>query len=181
MLPLMLLPPEKTGKKTGIDSDRVRDTYTQKGALVLRRCRMILRDEAAAEDAFQEVFIRLMRYGGKLVSDEVPLSWLYRTAERCCFDRMRKGCREVAVAPEILSDIVGVAGPEASIETVEIVLRYLHTLSDKLKQIAMLHYIDGLSQDQIAAEVGWSRRTVGKKMKQLKKHAEILKKRVDGK
>ena len=168
-------------KRPAIDMDKVKDAYNRKGALVLRRCRLILRDDAAAEDAFQEVFIRLMRYGDKLTADDIPLSWLYRTAERCCFDRMKKGRREVGFEPEVLNDLVQVPGPETSVETIELVFKYLHTLDDKLKQIAVLYYLDGLSQEEIAIEVGWSRRTVGKKLKQLTKHAEILKKNMDGK
>lgn len=172
MLPLLLL----TFSKPCIDPARVIEAYTKKGALVLRRCRILLRDEAAAEDAFQEVFIRLMRYGGNMTNDEVPLSWLYRTAERCCFDRMKKGRREVQTDPELLGEMVGVEGAEVSMETVDLVLRYLHTLNDELKRVAVLHYVDGLSQEQIADELDRSRRTIGKRLKKLKKHAELLKK-----
>ncbi len=175
MLLLLLL----TFSKQRIDPDRVIEAYTKKGALVLRRCRILLREEAAAEDAFQEVFIRLMRYGGNMTSEEVPLSWLYRTAERCCFDRMKKGRQEVQTDPEMLTEMVGVQGAETSMETFDLVLRYLHTLNDELKQVAVLHYVDGLSQEQIADELDRSRRTIGKRLKQLKKHAELIKKRTE--
>ncbi len=180
----MLLALLLTTEPTIADMDRILDAYNRKGALVLRRCRMILKDEAAAEDALQDVFIRLMRYSGKVTAGEIPLSWLYRTAERCCFDRMRKLGREVEVDPEILAETVAAASGgegDGPVETGEIVMRFLHTLNDKLKQVALLYYVDGLSQERIAAEVGWSRRTVGKKLKQLARHAAFLKKELDRK
>jgi DNA-directed RNA polymerase specialized sigma24 family protein len=52
--------------------------YRQYGFLVLRRCRRILRDEAAGEDALQEVFVRLMRYGRAFQKAESKVLWLSR-------------------------------------------------------------------------------------------------------
>jgi RNA polymerase sigma-70 factor (ECF subfamily) len=157
------------------DAEKIREAYETKGALVLRRCRIILQDEAAAEDVFQEVFIRLMRYGATLTSDEVPLSWLYRTAERCCFDRMRRYRREASIDPEKLSEMLAAPDIDQLAMSAEIIRKYLHKLDDKLKQVAILYYVDGLSQERIADALGWSRRTVGKKIAQLRKRAEKMK------
>ena len=151
----------------------VAEVYRRTGALVLRRCRLLLRD-GDAEDALQEVFIRLMRYGRFAGADQVPLAWLYRTAERCCFDRMRKRVREPAgLSPEML-DSLAIPGGGPRAEARELLTRFFHRLDDKLKQVALLHFVDGLPQERIALQLGWSRRTVGKKLEVLRQRAARL-------
>ena len=77
--------------------EEVADAYRRYGSLVLRRCRRILRDDAAGEDALQEVFVRLMRYGDAFHQAESKVLWLYRVADRCCFDLLaRRGARAEA-------------------------------------------------------------------------------------
>jgi RNA polymerase sigma-70 factor, ECF subfamily len=150
----------------------VAELYRRTGVLVLRRCLLILTEKAEAEDVLQEVFIRLMRYGTFSKADQVPLAWLYRTAERCCFDRLRKLKREPAGIPEDL--LLTTPGGGAQHEAAELVLRFFHKMDDKLRQVALMHYLDGLPQEQIAAQTGWSRRTVGKKIKKLRQRAQRL-------
>ena len=48
---------------SGLNNAEVADVYRQYGHLLLRRCRLITRDDALAEDALQEAFVRVMRYG----------------------------------------------------------------------------------------------------------------------
>src|SRR5258708_12668963 len=68
--------------------DEVAEAYRQYGHLVLRRCRRILRGDGGAEDALQEVFVRLWRYGEAFAAAESKVLWLYRVADRCCFDHL---------------------------------------------------------------------------------------------
>ena len=151
----------------------VAELYRRTGALVLRRCRLLLHN-TEAEDAMQEVYIRLMRYGSFDNATQVPLAWLYRTAERCCFDRMRKRNREpVGLSPEML-EALALPGGGLQAEARELLTRFFSRLDDKLKQVALLHYLDGLPQERIAEQLGWSRRTVGKKLDRLRKRAKRL-------
>lgn len=152
----------------------VAELYRRTGVLVLRRCLLILAEKAEAEDVMQEVFIRLMRYGTFSKADQVPLAWLYRTAERCCFDRLRRLKREPAGIPEDKLQLLTSPGGGAQHEAAELVLRFFHKLDGKLRQVALMHYLDGLPQEQIASQTGWSRRTVGKKIKKLRQRAQRL-------
>jgi RNA polymerase sigma-70 factor (ECF subfamily) len=135
---------------------------------------MLLRDAAEAEDILQEVFVRIMRYGGPDQEEPIPLAFLYRTAERCCFDRLRKRNREAPAASECPAEVPVAAGQEGHQEVVQLLQRFLHRLPPKVIQVALLHYVDGLPQERIAAELGWSRRTVGKKLKLLRQKAARL-------
>src|SRR5262249_43810913 len=81
----------------------VEEAYRRFGPLVMRRCRRILGSEAAAKDALQETFLRLWRHGDGFAAASSKLGWLYRVAERCCFDHLsrratRRATREAADA-----------------------------------------------------------------------------------
>ena len=154
--------------------DELIDLYTRYGHLVFLRCRSILREEAEAKDALQDVFVRAMRYQRSLDRAECPLGWLYRTAERCCFDRLRKRRREVVVEPEALARVARDGLPHDAAEAREVVLSFLERFDPKVQQVAVLHYLDGLPQEEIATQLGWSRRTVGKKLDLLRLRAAAL-------
>jgi RNA polymerase sigma-70 factor (ECF subfamily) len=152
----------------------VAELYCRTGSLVLRRCRLLLGDPAEAEDAMQEVYLRLLRYGHSLRQDRVPLAWLYRTAERCCFDRRRKRAREPICERDTLVEALSVPAGDARYEAGRLVLRFFDGLTEKLQRVALMHYVDGLTQERIAVELGWSRRTVGKKIAKLRRRAERM-------
>jgi RNA polymerase sigma-70 factor (ECF subfamily) len=136
-----------------------------------------LRDFALAEDAAQEVFVRLWRYGDAFRAADSKLLWLYRVADRCCFDeldRRRPGRTSTSAADlESVEDLHAIQALPA-IEARETVLAFLDRFDDRMKQIAVLYYIDELSQDEIAEAVGWSRQTVSKKLGFLKDRARRL-------
>ena len=61
-----------------------------------------------------------------------------------------------------------------AIEDREIILRFLERFDDRVKEVAVLHYLDELTQEEIAAATGWSRQTVIKKLAYLAERAETL-------
>jgi len=84
----------------------IEDYYRTYGPMVLRRCRSILRDEDAAFDAMQEVFVKLMKNAGRLKGD-FPSSLLYRMATNTCLNIIR-GTRSISVSPDDMI-IAGIA------------------------------------------------------------------------
>jgi RNA polymerase sigma-70 factor (ECF subfamily) len=155
--------------------DEIADAYRQYGHLVLRRCRRIVRRDDAAEDALQEVFVRLWRYGDAFRAAESKVAWLYRVADRCCFDVLARDRtrREVSLdgtAAETLSE----GGDARALEDGELVLRFLERFDDRMRELAVLHYLDGMTQEEIATATGWSRQTVVKKLAFLAERADKL-------
>ena len=142
--------------------------YLTYGHLVLRRCRRLLRDGASAEDAAQETFLRLWRYGAAFALADSKLAWLYRVADRCCLDRLaRRRELPLADAPEPQAP----AGQADSLADGQLVIRFLDRFDEPLRQIAIYHFLDELTQGEIAAQTGWSRQTVNKKISLLRDHA----------
>ena len=125
----------------------------------------------------QEVFIRAWKYRSSLPEGPIPLAWFYRTAERCCFDRMKKRNREPVGGQDDIAVTFEIPAGQANHEDADLVRRYFYRLEPKLQQVALLHYLDGLPQERIAEQLGWSRRTVGKKIKILRERAARLARR----
>ena len=83
----------------GLPQEVVSQAYAQFGPLVLLRCKRILRDESSAEDAAQDTFMRLWRYGKSFREATSKVAWLYRVADRCCFDQNRSTKKALRGSP----------------------------------------------------------------------------------
>jgi RNA polymerase sigma-70 factor (ECF subfamily) len=145
--------------------------YAKYGFFLRRRCRTILRDDALADDALQEAFVKVLRNEGALREVEEPLRWLYRVVDRCCFDALRKRRRSVE-SPSDDDEGGASAHPGVAIEMRDAVLRLLATFGDDEMQIALLLFVDGMSQGEIAEEMGVSRVTVNKRIQAIRARAD---------
>jgi RNA polymerase sigma-70 factor (ECF subfamily) len=145
--------------------------YAKYGFFLRRRCRTILRDDALADDALQEAFVKVLRNEGALREVEEPLRWLYRVVDRCCFDALRKRRRSVE-SPSDDDEEGASAHPGVAIELRDAVLRLLATFGEDEMQIALLLFVDGMSQGEIAEEMGVSRVTVNKRIQTIRARAE---------
>jgi RNA polymerase sigma-70 factor (ECF subfamily) len=154
--------------------DEVDEAYRRFGTLVLRRCRRILRDGSTAQDVLQDVFLRLWRYGDQFRAAESKVAWLYRVTDRCCFDHLSRVRDRPEPRPDAMSSPPGISNPASYLEDREIVMRFLARFDDRMKMIAVLHYLDEMTQEEIARETGWSRQTVFKKLLFLRERAQVL-------
>ena len=146
--------------------------YEQYGGVLLRRCRRLLGDREAAEDALHEAFVKIWRYGASYRQATARLGWLYRTVDRVCFDALAARARRSEDA--FAGDAAAVIEPRDQAADWQIVRLFLHRLDERMQQIAVLHWVDEMTQDEIADATGWSRQTVCKKLGQLRERAARL-------
>jgi RNA polymerase sigma-70 factor, ECF subfamily len=139
------------------------DAYRQWGGQIYRRCLKLLGDKAAAEDATQEVFVRLMRHAGRLSPGGGYLAWIYRVATNYCLNALRDGARLEVRDPEQLPD-VGSDAVSGSFAARELTTRILRRFDEETRTIAVLSLVDGMSRDEVAEVMNLSRKTVGKKL-----------------
>jgi RNA polymerase sigma-70 factor (ECF subfamily) len=134
----------------------IEEYYTKYGPMVLRRCRSILRDEDAAFDAMQDVFVRLMTHRDKL-RDEFPSSLLYRMATNICLNILR-GRRSSSVSPDS-AVIANLVHPNDEIErfVANDSVEYLFS-GEKLstRDMAYMHYVDKMTFEELAEKTGLS-------------------------
>lgn len=138
--------------------------YTQYGFHVHRRCQALLRHPEDAEDATQETFLRVKRYG--IRAEGPTLAWLYTVTSNVCFDLMKRRGREQPMGDEALQrmDARHDGSPDDA-DRRAVIGAVLRSLDGKTREIGVLHFLDGYTQEEVATQTGYSRRTVGKKLK----------------
>ncbi|HKJ85478.1 MAG TPA: sigma-70 family RNA polymerase sigma factor [Spirochaetia bacterium] len=142
--------------------------YRKYGAMVHRRCRFMLRNDDAALDAMQDVFVELLRREKDLVHS-APSSLLYTIATNVCLNRIRASKRRPETRDdEILVTIAGDDGPEEQTLSNHFLERLFKREPESTRTIAVLHYVDGLTLEETATQVGLSVSGVRKRLRQLR-------------
>lgn len=129
--------------------------YARYSCVIFRRARRLLKDEEAAADATHEVFLRLLRDGGSGAFEANPMAWLLRTTTNFCLNSLRDGRRRSELMR--IAEAVTTGNDVDALVTLRSILKQI---PDDLRDVAVNYYLDGRSQDEIAAIVGLSRRTV---------------------
>jgi RNA polymerase sigma-70 factor (ECF subfamily) len=134
----------------------IEDLTRRYGPMVLRRCRRLLRDEDEAMDACQDVFVRLIE-GRERLNARHPSSLLYTMATNLCLNRIRdRRRRPTSEDEETLLRIASAERPGAAVEARTLLDRLFGRHPASSRTIAVLHYLDGLTLDEVAEQVGMS-------------------------
>jgi RNA polymerase sigma-70 factor, ECF subfamily len=150
-------------------NDDLASLYVRYGVFLRKRCLLLVRDPALAEDALQDAFVKVLRSDEQLAQIEEPLRWLYRIVHRTCLDALRR--RRIRVADEF-EESKAPHSPNAAVEERDWAVRFLHTLDRESQEIAIYAFVEGMSQSEIAEELGYSRVTVNKRVMSLKAQAQ---------
>ena len=148
----------------GID---IEELYKKYGPMVLRRCRWILKEENRALDAMQDVFVQLIRYKDKL-HGTYPSSLLYRIATNICLNMIRKERgRYAQMDDDMLYNIASWENLEQDISNKEELDRIFKDEKESTRVMAVMHFIDGMTFEEVASEVGLSVSGVRKRLRLL--------------
>jgi len=151
----------------------VESFYERYGPMVLRRCRALLRNEAKAQDALQDVFVALIRNQDRL-GDEAPSALLLRMATNVCLNRMRTERRHPEDADdERLLQIAatggqGAEGRSLARDLLGKLFRADDPLAASTQTIAVMHLVDGMTLEEVAGEAGLSVSGVRKRLRSLR-------------
>ena len=138
------------------------------GPMVLRRCRRLLRDEDEALDACQDVFVRVIEHRARLEA-RYPSSLLYRMATNVCLNRLRDSRREPVTRDEaVLAEIARAEEPGGASEARLLLARLFGRHPESTRTMAVLHYVDGLTLEEVAAETDMSLSGVRKRLRKLR-------------
>lgn len=145
--------------------------YRRYGPMVIRRCRQILNDEDKAIDAAHDVFVQLMRKKDAL-TDKAPSGLLLRMATNICLNIIRSQKRHPEHPDdEMIARIASMEDEERGIATKLRLDRIFARESASTRMMAVLHYVDGLTLEEVALEVGMSVSGVRKRLRTLRAHA----------
>jgi RNA polymerase sigma-70 factor (ECF subfamily) len=144
----------------------VEDAYRKHGHSVWRRARILLGNEADAAEALQEVFLALLERPGQFAQRSTLLTWLYSTTTHLCLNRIRNDKTRARILGENAEYLVSATTVRP--EPIAQVRQLLGQLSDDLSAAAVYHYMDEMTQDEIAKTMGCSRRHVGNLLQRLR-------------
>ena len=156
--------------------ERIESWYNAHGEAVYRRCRIILNSDAAAWDATQEVFVRAQQALPRFRNECAPSCWLLGIANRYCFGVLRQSRQR-----ELLLELRPPATPpdqagelEAFIGRGRLVGWLVALFSDDVREIVALRFFEELEHDEIAAQLGISRKTVQRKLNRFLERSRRL-------
>ena len=154
-----------------MDVESLYETY---GPMVLRRCRQLLKEESDALDVTQDVFVQVLRRRDQLTA-EFPSSLLYRIATNLCLNRIRDRGRRPEVMDDELVHRVAVADEtESRLAASSVLSRLFGQNQESTRTMAILHYVDGMTLQEVADEVGMSVSGMRKRLRGLRSRLHDL-------
>lgn len=147
------------------------ELYHRYGPALRRKCERMLHNSQDAEDVVQEVFAGMVHRD----NERIELSYLYRAVTTRVInlirDRNRRGSllernREVLRPPE--------PGLTEGLVSRQMLERLLAQLDSERAEILIYRYYDDLTQDEISTLTGLSRKTVGKRLGEIRQSLMAL-------
>lgn len=154
--------------------------YNRYATKIFSKCISLLKDEALAKDATQEIFtkifLNLSRFGEKSKFS----TWVYSITYNYCIDYIRKMKKQDIFSDE-MEKVADVAddGPEVDEELLQLEVRQLREVLDEIsigdKTILLMKYQDDLSIKEISEILGKSESAVKMQIKRAKERAQRTK------
>lgn len=156
-----------------MDEQGIAELYQRYAPAIYAHCRRLLGVPAAARDAVQESFVRVLQHHRTLGPGDQALRYLYRTSTNVCINLLRQRTVRDRAAPEIAARMRAAHNDHSGGDR-QFVQRLLEHCDDTSCEIAVMHLIDGMTQVDVAATLGITRRTVFNRLKQLERLAAAL-------
>jgi RNA polymerase sigma-70 factor, ECF subfamily len=158
---------------------KVEALYAKLGPTIYARCRRILKDRAAAEDATQEIFLKILRSAAEVPSDEMLLPWVHRVTTNHCLNTLRDARRRAEPMPPEAMPEPRDDDFEDSVVSKDFADRLMERQPEELKAPVMLYHVKGMEQSRVAAWLGVSRRTVLYRLAEFAERAKAFEELAD--
>jgi RNA polymerase sigma-70 factor (ECF subfamily) len=145
----------------GGDYSPASEIYDRYSARIYNFAFRFLKNAEAAEDATQEVFVKMIRHAKQFQGDAKLSTWLFSIAANWCRDYLRKADNKAKEAEDVLVTLPAPAelSPERKLEQRENevrVQRALASLTAEQREAIVLSRYQGLSYAEIAQIAGCS-------------------------
>jgi RNA polymerase sigma factor (sigma-70 family) len=150
---------------TGRDAQAFEALVCRHGPMVLGVCQRILRNEADAEDAFQAVFLVLVRKASSIRPRSMISNWLFGVAHKTALKaqamiRKRRAKEQVAATKAKPGTDLEAAFPAL----LRLLDGELSRLPDKYRVPIVLCGLEGKTIKEAARQLGWPQGTVGTRL-----------------
>lgn len=147
----------------GGDQSALRSLYEAIAPKLLGIILRILKDRGAAEDALQEVFVRIWQRAGRYDPQAgTPLVWLVAIARNGAIDRLRqeKSSRLMQAEEGWLEQLPDGGDGEGELARRDALAHCLDTVDAPQRDCLVLAYCEGWSREELAARFGCPVNTV---------------------
>ncbi|MEM1329007.1 MAG: sigma-70 family RNA polymerase sigma factor [Planctomycetota bacterium] len=152
---------ELMARVSGAEQGAIEDLYDRFGSLVFKLAYQAMPTRADAEDAVQEIFVRLWKTAGRYDPKRAALvTWVMLISRRHLVDRMRR--RQARVRPQHLDAAQAAADSETSVTGAEMerqerfsgLMSQVDQLPELQKTVVVRAYLGGQTLRQIGEELG---------------------------
>jgi len=130
------------------------------GPMVLRVCRRVLDDPNDAEDAFQATFLVLLRQAGRIRDRGSVASWLHGVAARVAGRAKVDAARRRQIERRGVRPAVELNVGAERLDLESLIQQELARLPEKDRAPIVLCYLEGLTHEGAADQLGWPVGTV---------------------
>lgn len=148
--------------------------YRRYSPMVLGRCRMLLGDDVEAQDACQDIFVKLHRSRARFRGEAHPTTYLFKITTTTCLNRLRsrrrrrdRGVEELPEPPDHHEP--STPSPLRRAELRQLVDRVLAGQSARTQACAIYHYADGMTHAEVGELLGLSAAAVRKRLGKLRR------------
>lgn len=152
--------------------------YTKYADKVYRKCYTLLKDQGLAEDAMQDIFVKIMMNLASFSEKSQFSTWIYSITYNYCIDYIRKNKKakqlfvdDIERAPDLIDDV-----PDEFLLSMEV--KRLKTILEKLPvddhAILLMKYQDDMSIRDIAELLTKTESAVKMKIKRAKEKAQDI-------
>jgi RNA polymerase sigma factor (sigma-70 family) len=134
------------------------------GPMVYRVCWRILQHGQDAEDAFQATFLLLARKLATVRKHESLASWLHGVARRAALKARAQAATRRRHERQAANRATAAADDLSARELRAVLDTELAALSEKWRLPLILCYLEGRTQDEAAAQLGWSKSTMRRRL-----------------
>ena len=149
-----------------------RDAYRAHGPALVRKAERILRSRDDATDVVHGLFVDLISRG----ASPVDLPYLYRAVTNRCLNLVRDEANRARLREREAAAVA----PRARVRCDDVVIgtELLARLGDRLDgghmEVLVCRFFDDMTQDEIAEQLGLSRKTIGKRLARIRDEVVAL-------
>ena len=148
-------------------------------AAVYGRCRYLLRDDAEARDGLQDVFVKVLHALPQFRAAASPSTWILKVATHHCLNLLRE--KKALWREQVKALQAGRRQDTEPPERRELVRALLSSAPEEAQEVAVLYFVDELTQGEIAQAMDRSLPTVRKRLREFLSCArEALKEAMPG-
>ena len=142
--------------------------YRAYGPALVRKAERILRSREDAVDVVHALFVDLIPRWSR----DVDLPYLYRAVTNRCLNLLRDGRTRARLLEREQPAPVGRVRLDEEVVGTKLIAQLTERLDESHLEVLVCRFVDDMTQDEIAAQLGLSRKTIGKRLDRIR--AEVV-------